>query len=74
MCFYSKKEKDEQNRPKRFMLKLPRYFSLSDYFDFIFNPNRLNFDISTHIEQQYQNHDYYAILEDIYTQIKENIQ
>lgn len=73
MCFYSKKEKDEQNRPKRFMLNLPQNFSLSDYFDFIFNSNRLNFDIATHVEQQYQNHDYYTKLEDIYSQIKENL-
>lgn len=74
ICFYSKKERDENGRPKRFRLKLPQDFSTSDFFDFIFNKNKLNFDISSHVEEKYQEHDYYEILDDIYTQIKENLQ
>ncbi len=70
----SKRKRDREGNNKTIRINIPRSFSTSDYFDFIFNRNRLNFDISTHVEQQYQNHNYYAILEDIYTQIKENLQ
>ena len=69
ICFFSKREKDERGFSRRFMIKLPQTFSLYDYFDYIFG--RLRFDISTHVEDKYQEHEYYGILEDIYSQLKE---
>lgn len=72
ICIYSKKERDVNGRRKRFMINIPQNFTTENYFNFIFR--ELNFDISTHVEEQYQDRDEYAILEDIYSQIKENLQ
>jgi hypothetical protein len=68
ICFFSKREKDERGLPKRFRLKIPRNFSMNEYFDYIIN--RLQFDISSHVEEKYQQHEYYELLDDIYSQLK----
>lgn len=73
ICFFSKREKNQKGQLKRFMLKLPQGFSMSDYFDYIFNETRLNFNISTHVEDVYQTHENYKLLEDIFTQVKDNL-
>ena len=73
ICFFSKKKKDRENKQRKIMLKIPQKFSMSDYFDYIFNKNRLNFKIATHVEEQFQEYKYYDILEDIYNKIKINI-
>ena len=70
ICFYSKREKDANGLPKRIMLKLPPSFSMSDYFDYIFN--KLQLKVSEHVEEKYHQEESYDILEDIYEQIKEN--
>lgn len=70
MCFYSKRERDDRGLPKRIMLKLPQSFSMLDYFDYIFNKLQLN--ISEHVEERYHQEKSYEILEDIYEQLKEN--
>lgn len=66
ICIYSKTKKD------RFMIYIPQRFSMEDYFNYIFNI--LNFDISSHVDEIYQEREEYRILDDIYTQIKENLQ
>ena len=71
ICFYSKRVRDERGCPKRIMLKLPQSFSMSDYFDYIFN--KLKFNISEHVEERYHLHEHYEVLEDIFTQIKANL-
>lgn len=68
ICFFSKREKDERGLLKRFRLKIPQNFTMKDYFDYIFN--RLQFDISSHVEEKYQQHEYYELLDDIYSQLK----
>lgn len=70
VCFCSNREKNERGLPKRFMLKLPRSFSMSDYFDYIFNKLQLN--VSEHVEEKYHQEESYEIIEDIYKQLKEN--
>lgn len=70
ICFFSKREKNERGSNK-IMLKLPQSFSMSDYFDYIFN--KLQIDISEHVEEKYHQHDNYEILNDIYEQLKDNI-
>lgn len=72
ICFYSKNERDTNGRYKRFMLDIPNIFSLQEYFDYIFN--RLDFDISKHVEIQYHGCREYRILEDIYSQLKRKSQ
>ena len=72
ICFYSKREIDNNTgRPKRFMIDLPANFSMESYFDYILGP--LNFDISEHIEERFQEHEFYYILKDIYSQLKDNL-
>ena len=71
ICFYSKREKDERGFAKRIMLDLPQSFSMSDYFDYIFN--QLQIDVSEHVEEKYHQHDYFEKLKDIYEQLKDNI-
>ena len=53
-------------------IQLPQQFSAESLFRYIFID--MNFDIYTHVENEYQNHEYFDILEDIYTQIKNNIE
>ncbi len=72
ICFYSKTEKDAMGKPKSFMLDIPNSFSLQRYFDYIFNI--LKFDISTHVETIYHSSKEYKILENIYSQLKNNSQ
>lgn len=71
ICIYSKREKNEKGLPKRFMLKIPQSFSMSDYFDYIFNELKIN--VGEHVEEKYHQHDYYRKLEDIFEQLKNNI-
>ena len=70
ICFYSNKEKDEGGYRKRFMLELPQLFSMSSYFDYIFNILRL--DVSKYVEEEYHQHNYYEILKTIYEELKKN--
>lgn len=71
ICFYSKREKNDDSYRKSFMLNIPKSFSMLGYFGYIFNT--LQFDISKHIEEKYHQHDYYGILKNIYTQLKNNM-
>ena len=54
-----------------FGIDIPQEFSTTSFFDFIFKT--MNFDISSYVEEDYHDHEYFDILEDIYTQIKSNI-
>lgn len=56
---------------RSFGIDIPQEFSTSSFFDFIFN--EMDFDISSHVNEDYQDHEYYEILEDIYIQIKNNL-
>lgn len=65
ICFKSKK-----NHSKVF-IDLPQDFSTEKYFNFIFN--ELKFDINTYVDDEYQEHQYFDILEGIYSQIYSNL-
>lgn len=71
ICFYSKKEKDYDGFKKRFKIDIPSGFSCNDYFDYIFK--ELNFDISTHVDPMFHDHNYYDILKEVYEQLKNNM-
>ena len=54
-----------------FYIDLPQSFSTESFFMYIFK--QMDFNISSHVEEDYQEHEYYKILEDIYSQIKDNL-
>lgn len=56
---------------RSFGIDIPQEFSTASFFDYIFN--EVDFDISSHVDEVYQDHEYYDILNDIYTQIKSNL-
>lgn len=60
-----------KNRHRSFGIDIPQGFSTDSFFNYIFNV--MNFEISNHVEDEYHNHEYYDILDDIYTQIKSNL-
>ena len=60
-----------KSRRHSFGIDIPQEFSTTSFFDFIFKT--MNFDISSYVEEDYHDHEYFDILEDIYTQIKSNI-
>lgn len=72
ICIYSKNERNENNRRRRFMINIPQNFSMESYFNYIFRD--LDFDISTHVSVEYQEREEFVILKNIYSQIKENLQ
>ena len=60
-----------KSKHRSFGIDIPQEFSTTSFFDFIFKT--MNFDISSYVEEDYHDHEYFDILEDIYTQIKSNI-
>ena len=59
------------HRGQDFYINLPQSFSTESFFNYIFN--QMDFDISSHVDEYYQEHEYYDVLEYIYSQIKENL-
>lgn len=73
ICFTSTKEKVVVNgKPlsKRFMLPLPKKFSMENYFAYIFN--KLHFDIATHVNEKYHERPEYKNLSNIYSQLSKS--
>ncbi len=62
----------KHHRGQDFYIDLPQTFSTESFFNYIFE--QLGFDISNHVEEEYQGHEYFEILDYIYTQIKDNLQ
>jgi hypothetical protein len=60
-----------KNRHQSFGIDIPQDFSTDSFFNYVFN--EMNFEISDHVEEEYHDHEYYDILDDIYTQIKNNL-
>lgn len=60
-----------KNRHQSFGIDIPQDFSTGSFFNYVFN--EMNFEISDHVEEEYHDHEYYDILDDIYTQIKNNL-
>ena len=56
---------------RSFGIDIPQEFSSESFFDYIFNVS--NFDISIYVDKEFQGHEYYGILKDIYKQLKDNI-
>ena len=54
-----------------FRIDLPQSFSTNSFFNYVFN--QIDFDISSHVDEDYQEHVYYEVLEDIFSQIKNNL-
>lgn len=61
----------KNHRGSDFYINLPQSFSTESFFNYIFN--QIDFDISSHVDEAFQEHEYYEILEYIYSQIKENL-
>lgn len=59
------------HRGQDFYIDLPKSFSTESFFNYIFN--QMDFDISSHVDEDYQEHEYYEVLEYIYSQIKDNL-
>lgn len=73
ICFTSKEEKvviKGKPYPKRFMLPLPKEFSMEKYFAYIFN--KLHFDIATHVSEKYHGRPEYEKLSNIYSQLSKS--
>ena len=60
-----------KNHNKVFGIDIPQEFSTESFFHFIFE--ELHFDISTHVDECYHGHKYFHILEDIFSQINNNL-
>lgn len=58
------------NDNKKFLIDLPRRFSTEDYFNYIFET--LKIEVSEHVDNEYHDREEFEILNDIYTQLKEN--
>ena len=65
-------ELSSKKKHKRFSIDLPQNFSSASFFNYIFDPNH-GIDISSHVDDIYQKHRYFRILEDIYSQIQSNL-
>ncbi|MBR6175538.1 MAG: hypothetical protein IKQ52_08160 [Bacteroidales bacterium] len=59
------------SRGVHFSIDLPQNFSIESYFQYVFQ--QLDIDIYTYVDDFYQNHRYFNILNYIYSQIKENL-
>ena len=60
-----------KNYHRSFEIDIPQDFFTESFFDYIFNLNPIN--INEHVESIFQDHPYYDLLEDIFTQIKDNL-
>lgn len=70
ICVFSKKKNNN------FMIEIPRDFSSESFFDFIFKTS--GFDITEHVDSSYHNYRerqdvVFDVLENIYSQIKDNL-
>lgn len=65
ICIYSKRRYGDS----RFMINIPSAYTTEDYFNYILN----KIEIVNHVDEEFHNHEYFEILDDIYTQLKENI-
>ncbi len=61
----------KNSRGIQFSIDLPHDFSTESYFQYIFE--QLDIDIYTHVDDCFQNHKCFGILDYIYSQIKENL-
>lgn len=60
------------SKGRDFLLDIPSVFSTKDFFDYVFNKDRLNIDVDTYVESNYRKGKEYRVLSDVFNQIKNN--